>query len=135
MKISTDANVLLRIVLDDDPAQAVAAREVLSQASLIAIPIAALCEFVWVAGAGYRLGRQAIIEALEALLATKGASYDEGAAHAGLNMLRAGGDFADGVIAYDGHRLGGEVFMTFDRKAARKVAATGIQTRLPVTGH
>ncbi len=31
----------------------------------------------------------------------------------------AGGDFADGVIAYEGRWLGGETFVSFDRKAAR----------------
>lgn len=36
-----------------------------------------------------------------------------------LAVLDAGGDFADGVIAFDGHWLGGETFVSFDRKAAK----------------
>jgi predicted nucleic-acid-binding protein len=32
-------------------------------------------------------------------------------------MLRAGGDFADGVIADAGQSLGGDIFVSFDRQA------------------
>jgi hypothetical protein len=32
-------------------------------------------------------------------------------------MLAAGGDFADGVITYEGRRLGGAVLASFDRRA------------------
>jgi hypothetical protein len=47
-----------------------------------------------------------------------------------LVLLDAGGDFADGVIAFEGRRLGGEVFASFDRNAVRLVAAAGGETRL-----
>jgi hypothetical protein len=45
-------------------------------------------------------------------------------------MMRAGGDFADGVIVFEGRRLGGSVFTSFDRKAIEPVAAEGGATRL-----
>jgi hypothetical protein len=32
-------------------------------------------------------------------------------------MLEAGGDFAVGVIAHQGARMGGDIFASFDRKA------------------
>ena len=44
-------------------------------------------------------------------------------------MLGAGGDFADGVIAFDGRRLGGTVFASFDRGATELIAANGGETR------
>jgi predicted nucleic-acid-binding protein len=37
--------------------------------------------------------------------------------------LDAGGDFADGIIAYAGRWLGAETFVSFDRKAVRLLAA------------
>jgi predicted nucleic-acid-binding protein len=46
-------------------------------------------------------------------------------------MLAAGGDFADGVIAFDGRRLGGEIFVSFDRKVVDLVASQGGDTLLP----
>jgi predicted nucleic-acid-binding protein len=39
------------------------------------------------------------------------------AAEAGLALLDQGGDFADGVIAFEGRSLGGEVFVSFDKQA------------------
>jgi predicted nucleic-acid-binding protein len=38
------------------------------------------------------------------------------AAEAGLALLDAGGDFADGVIAYEGSWLGADAFVSFDKK-------------------
>jgi hypothetical protein len=55
---------------------------------------------------------------------------DRPAIEAGRAMLAAGGDFADGVIAFEGRRLGGEVFASFDRTAIELIAATRGATRL-----
>ena len=54
MKIAADTNVLLRDVLQDDPVQSRLAKKVLRNAELVAIPVAALCEFVWVLRQGYK---------------------------------------------------------------------------------
>lgn len=43
------------------------------------------------------------------------------AAEAGLALLEAGGDFADGIIAFEGSLLGGDTFLSFDRQAVRLV--------------
>jgi len=45
-------------------------------------------------------------------------------------MLEAGGDFGDGVIAYEGNWLGGEAFVSFDRKAIALLKAQRHQARL-----
>ena len=45
-------------------------------------------------------------------------------------MLDAGGEFADGVIAFDGQWLGGETFVSFDRKAVKWVEGQGTPTLL-----
>ena len=47
------------------------------------------------------------------------------AVEAGLAALRAGGDFADGVIAHQGEALGGAVFASFDRRAVARLRDTG----------
>jgi len=59
---------------------------------------------------------------------------DRPAVDAGLIVLEAGGDFADGVIAFEGRRLGGVVFTSFDRTAIELVAAAGGATHLLTTG-
>ena len=48
----------------------------------------------------------------------------------GLALLKAGGDFADGVIAYEGSWLGAEAFVSFDRQAVELLAANGRAARL-----
>ncbi|MFA7242427.1 MAG: hypothetical protein WC091_20125 [Sulfuricellaceae bacterium] len=40
------------------------------------------------------------------------------ALEAGLPVLEVGGNFADGVIAFEGNWLGGEAFASFGKKAA-----------------
>jgi predicted nucleic-acid-binding protein len=45
-------------------------------------------------------------------------------------MLDNGGDFADGVIAYEGNWLGADVFLSFDRKAVELLEAQGTSSRL-----
>jgi predicted nucleic-acid-binding protein len=45
-------------------------------------------------------------------------------------MLDAGGDFADGVIAYEGRWLGAETFVSFDRKAVEMLNQQGQPARV-----
>ena len=45
-------------------------------------------------------------------------------------MLDAGGDFADGVIAYEGNWLGADTFVSFDKKAVKLMTAQGKPARL-----
>jgi predicted nucleic-acid-binding protein len=55
---------------------------------------------------------------------------DRDAAEAGLAMLDLGGDFADGVMAFEGKWLGAETFATFDKRAAQLIEAQGGSARL-----
>lgn len=52
MKISIDTNVLVRIVLQDDPAQMAIANQLVRNASLVAISLPCLCEMVWILRSG-----------------------------------------------------------------------------------
>ena len=45
-------------------------------------------------------------------------------------LLEAGGDFADGVIAYEGRWLGADCFVSFDKQAVALLAAQGHAARL-----
>lgn len=125
MRITADANVLIRAIIEDHPAQTATARAALNNAERIAIPIPALCEFVWVLGRVYRKRPLEIATAVRVLLSDTKVDVDVSATEAGLAMLDAGGGFADGVIAFEGRRLGGDVFTTFDRKAANLLETAG----------
>ncbi len=130
MKITADTNVLVRAAVADDPDQANLAAEMLRSAEIVAVTLPTLCEFVWVLARGYRLPAEEIIEAIRRLADSTTVRVDQPAVAAGLAVLEAGGDFADGVIAFEGRRLGGVVFTSFDRTAVELIAATGGATHL-----
>ena len=129
MKVSVDTNVLVRAVVRDDKAQAKVAIKVLRDAEVIAIALPCLCEFVWVLRRVYDFQPADAANAIRALLAAANVEMNRPAVEAGLSMLDAGGDFADGVIAYEGNWLGGETFVSFDKKAVALLKAQGQQAR------
>lgn len=130
MKVAVDTNVLVRAVVRDDPAQAAIAATVLTDAELIAVALPCLCEFVWVLLRVYGFQQVDAANAIRALLAAANVEVNRPAVEAGLLVLDKGGDFADGVIAYEGNWLGGETFVSFDKKAVALLAAQGQATRL-----
>jgi len=125
MKVAVDTNVLVRAVVRDDPAQAGIAAKVLTDAELIGVALPCLCEFVWVLLRVYSFQPSDAGAAIRALLAAANVEVNRPAVEAGLSVLEAGGDFADGVIAYEGNWLGGETFVSFDKKAVSLLLAQG----------
>ena len=130
MKIIADTNVLIRAAIRDDPEEGRLAAAALRDADSIAVTLPTLCEFVWVLARGYKKPTDEIVLALRRLIDGATVAVDKPAAEAGLAVLEAGGDFADGVIAFEGRQLGGEVFVTFDRKAASLIGAAGTSAQL-----
>lgn len=131
MRITADTNILVRAIIADDPVQTPAAQRVLDEAELVALSLHALCEFCWVARQGYARDRNNIAQAVRQLIEADNVVVDGPAVEAGLALLEAGGDFADGVIAYTGHWLGAESFVSFDRKAVKLLNAQGVTAVVP----
>ena len=125
MRITADTNVLLRAVLQDDKEQASAAQALLLRATVITVPVPVFCEFVWVLKRGYGRKVDEIAVAIEAICGIDAVVTDIPAVEAGLTLLRAGGDFADGVIAHQGEGFGGSVFASFDRSAIALLKRNG----------
>ena len=130
MRVAVDTNVLVRAVIRDDRRQAEAAEKVLKSASVIAIALPTLCEFVWVLRRVYGLPMGDIARAIQALLDTSTVVVNRPAVEAGLAILNAGGDFADGIIAFEGKWLGGDTFVSFDKRAVALINAQGHDTKL-----
>lgn|ERR1700754_4627419 len=130
MKVTADANVLIRTIVDDDEAQTTRAVELLETADMVAVSLQTMCELVWVLRSRYEADRADIATALRTLLNTSNVVVNRPAAEAGLAVLNAGGDFADGVIAYDGTWLGAETFVSFDKKAVSLLTKQGQTARL-----
>jgi len=130
VNFTADTNVLLRLVMGDDEAQSLAALEAMESASLIAISVHSLCELAWVLGAGYAMPRQEIASTIRSLVQASRVVVNRPAVEAGLRVLDAGGDFADGVIAFDGQWLGADTFLSFDKKVVKLLEGQGIDARL-----
>lgn len=130
MKITADTNVLVRAITGDDKRQSKLAQAALATADAVALALPALCELVWVLAQGYKIPSADIAEAIRRLVNGVNVVVNRPAAEAGLALLDAGGDFADGVIAYEGSWLGAETFLSFDKKAVALMGAKGEPARL-----
>jgi predicted nucleic-acid-binding protein len=130
MKITADTNVLVRAIAEDHELQSRLAQTALKRAEIVAIPIPALCELVWVLSQGYKISSSDIAEAIRRLINAANAAVNRPAAEAGLALLDTGGDFADGVIAYEGNWLGADTFASFDKKAIKLMEAQGQSVQL-----
>ncbi|MFT0849216.1 type II toxin-antitoxin system VapC family toxin [Achromobacter sp. F4_2707] len=130
MKVTADTNVLLRTLVADDEAQTAKAVELLGSADMVAVSLQTLCECVGVLRSRYGVKRADIAAAIRALLNTNNIVVNRPAAEAGLALLEAGGDFADGIIAFEGAWFGAEVFVSFDKQAVSLLTQQGQSARL-----
>ena len=130
MKITADTNVLVRAITSDDVRQSKVAEAELANADVVALALSALCELVWVLSQGYKIPSAEIAEAIRRLVNGVNVVVNRPAVEAGLALLDAGGDFADGIIAYEGSWLGAEIFISFDKKAVKLMEAQGESVRL-----
>lgn len=130
MKVTADTNVLVRAAVQDDLHQARRAAKILAEADLIAVPVPVLCEFVWVLRRGYKKSATEVSDAIRRLMRSANVVMNRTAVEAGLSALEAGGDFADGAIAYEGEWLGAEEFVSFDSKAVSLLQGQGSRARL-----
>lgn len=130
MKITADTDILVRAMTGDDARQSRIAQAELAGAEMVALALPALCELVWVLSRGYKIPAPDVAKAIRRLVDAANVAVNRPAVAAGLAVLEAGGDFADGVIAYEGNWLGAEAFVSFDRQAVELLEAHGHAARL-----
>lgn len=65
---------------------------------------------------GYKIPSAEIAQAVRLLMNGANVVANRPAVEAGLAMLDAGGDFAGGIIAYEGTWLGAEIFISFEKR-------------------
>lgn len=120
--ISLDTNVLVRILVADDPKQtrrAVALLDQLdSRTEKAHVSDVVLCELVWILGRGYGHDRQKIAVTLRDLVAARQLTFDSPD-----RILRAlvayqcgKGDFADYLIREHAKAAGCDAVATFDKQ-------------------
>jgi predicted nucleic-acid-binding protein len=130
VKITADTNVLVRAIVANDERQSQVAIAVLESVDLVAISLQSLSEFARVLERHYEIPRADISAAIRRLVETRNVAVNRPAVAAGLDVFDADGDFADGVITYDGEWMGGATFVSFDRKAVSLIAKQGHQAQL-----
>ena len=115
-----DTNVLLRLVLLDEPNQAAAVQRLVRRHAGSREPIfvtsIVLCEFTWVLRRAYRFARTEVADALDRLMASDLLliEHDE-SVRAAVDLYRDGpGDFADYLIGAVSHSAGCRDIVTFD---------------------
>lgn len=121
--IGLDTNVLLRLFVADDPAQAKKSKALVASIAAAGdqarIDRVVLVEFATVLARRFKVPRTGIAAALEALLSASEFSLeDEGSVEAALIAYRRGHDFADALIGQVNRRAGCTVTYTFDADAA-----------------
>jgi predicted nucleic-acid-binding protein len=122
--IGLDTNVLLRLLVRDDPTQFDAAtrfvREAVAKGEVLYVNRIVLSELVWALSRAYRRSREEIATAIEQILMT--AEFEvEGSALAwsALHDYRRGtADFTDCLVGIVNREAGCSDTRTFDRRAA-----------------
>jgi predicted nucleic-acid-binding protein len=102
----------------------------LQSAELVVVTTPVLCEFVWVMRRLYKRTAAEIALSIRLLMSGDNVELDRPAIEAGLEVLEDGGDFADGVIEYEGQWLGAQEFVSFDKKAVSLLKSHSKRARL-----
>lgn len=123
--IGLDTNILVRLLVRDDPIQTAEAQRFVAgrctRESPGFINCVVLAELTWVLASVYQYRRSEVVNAIEALLAGDDRiveHHDE--VQASLKAYKSGqGDFTDALIARINRLRGCEATATFDRRAGR----------------
>ena len=123
--IGLDTNVVLRLLLNDDPAQRLRAAKAIRQARRLAVTVtitlAVVLEMEWVLRSVAKMTKPQILSVFDLLLESYDVEIDnekvlEQALHIYAN---ADADFGECLFLAQYQRMGCQTMLTFDAKAAR----------------
>ncbi|WP_394887709.1 PIN domain-containing protein [Mesorhizobium sp. AaZ16] len=125
-QVGIDTNILLRMVLNDDPKQRAKALQFgdgLTSESPGYISLIVLVEFNWSLVSRYRQPRKQVLAAINRLIRTKSLVFESHNAvvRALERSNNAGVDFVDALIAEHNREQGCAHTATFDRAAAARI--------------
>ena len=119
-----DTNVVLRLIVGDDPKQAQAAEKLVASEPCTVAP-SVLMECEWILRGSYKVDPALIAASFRDLLALQNIdALDPVLTQQALQGYEAGLDFADALHA--AQRRDGERFVTVDRQLARRAPKAGV---------
>lgn len=123
--ISLDTNILIRLLVRDDPAQTFLVDQLIQDAieagESCFVGDAVLCEVEWVLESSYRAQREDVLAAMQELIAQEIFVFDDREAfrQAIDSYQRGKAEFSDFLIGAKGQARGARVTYTFDRALSR----------------
>jgi len=124
-----DTNVLLRFLLQDDAAQAAAARRLIRATAeagdTLYVPVSVALELEWVLRSRFKMNRAAVVQTFSALLETVELRFAAaGAVEWALNRYEeTGADFGDCMHTALASLAGEAPMWTFDKSASKLTGA------------
>ena len=118
LPLALDTNVLVRLLVNDDPVQAQQAAALIDTSAACFVPITVALELEWVLRGAYQLPRDAVIDAFEGLLAIQHLHLEQDdLVRRALHWHRQGLDFADALHLARSEGCG--ALISFDRHLAQ----------------
>jgi predicted nucleic-acid-binding protein len=122
---AVDTNVLVRLIVDDDPAQADAAQRAMASESVF-VPKTVVLELEWVLRSVYELSSTTIATVIEGLLSAADVLVEDATAISrAVAWFKDGLDLADALHLASSSHVG--AFITFDAAMRRRAAAMGVR--------
>jgi predicted nucleic-acid-binding protein len=131
MRTALDTNLLLRLLVQDDPAQAAAAEALIRrQAGEFFIGDIVLVETVWTLQRIRRFGREDVALLLRTLLEREDLVFEDAdRVFAAVRALETGGDFADELIVQTARSHRCSHLATFDTELAARHPGFALRPR------
>jgi predicted nucleic-acid-binding protein len=120
-----DTNVLVRYLVQDDPAQLAIAKRLIGkcvrEGQSLYVPVSVALELEWVLRSKFGFGKEDVIHTLSQLLSSAELSFEaEGALELALLLYKKGSaDYADCVHVALAAQAGDQPLWTFDKAAAK----------------
>jgi predicted nucleic-acid-binding protein len=118
--LAIDTNVLVRLVVNDDPAQALVAKEGVARGAWVSHLV--MAESAWVLTGNFGLSRAELVNTIETLLTHPNIAFeDANVVRAALQQFRQrrAVDFSDCLILEIARKAGHRPLATFDRDLAK----------------
>ncbi len=115
-----DTNVIVRYLLNDNAQQNAIATQYLDNSEITCVlPVMTFCEIDWVLRKKLKIPRLDVINFFERLTKKPNVVFDKSLFEIGLYFLKNGGDFADGIIAYQTTKFDNAKLLTVDKKSQK----------------